>query len=67
MNLIVTTYPILVFILLGLKRKPWFYGFTNQNPKLKSSKMRMTLIGLFSIHTLVALWYSTQFYWQALT
>jgi hypothetical protein len=47
-------------MLLGLKRKPWFYGFTNENPKLKTPSFRKALIALFSIHTLLAIGYSTK-------
>lgn len=66
MNLIATTYPILVLILLGLKRKPWFYGFANQSPKLKSIKTRITLFSIFCIHSFIAIWYSTNIYLQML-
>ncbi len=66
MNLLASTYPILILMLLGLKRKPWFYGFSNENPKLKAPSFRIALITLFSVHTLIAIGYSTKVYMQLL-
>ncbi len=66
MNLLASIYPILILMLLGLKRKPWFYGFTNENPKLKAPSIRIALITLFSVHTLIAIWYSTNVYLKML-
>lgn len=66
MDLVVASYPILTFILLGLKRKPWFYGYADQNPKLKSAKTRFTLISLYCAHSFITIWYSTNLYIQML-
>lgn len=64
MNILAGSYAILIFLCLGLGRKPWLYAISKDNPILRSAVAKFALISLFSTHSIIAIWFATQIYTQ---
>jgi hypothetical protein len=62
MNFLTAFYTVLMFVTIGYKRKPWFYGLPETHPILKTELVRYCLVVIFAVHTVIACYYSTTIY-----
>lgn len=52
-----TFYPLLIWYCATQNRRPWLYGFSDNDPKVKRKPIRIFLFVLFVVHTIVELVY----------
>uniref|UniRef100_A0A0Q9YR97 Uncharacterized protein n=1 Tax=Candidatus Berkiella cookevillensis TaxID=437022 RepID=A0A0Q9YR97_9GAMM len=61
-NFIYYIYPLVFFYTIAKKRKPWFYGLTDNDKRLNSAILKKGLIFLFLLHSLLVLHTATYWY-----